>query len=879
MARISTQTNEQVFSVTGWLGVNEAQEGQARLRVGEAAVMRNFRITSGGALKKRGGSEKVAGLTQRYVPVTDSEGTLTRTDIGLPDAWPEMYRSVTTDSVGNIVPDGEATLVTPDNHESYMRNDELSQGGYFAFPGGKAGEFCGFSRTPGTGDTRIPGGAYAKGKLVRLAQGQESDLSGKNIVSGTQRVEVFPVLSLPKGEVTLSGEGRTYEKPAGEAEGWTEENAGGFVLLRSGALYAFYGTKLEVDMTLRWHLKYACTKTGENSYTIGTKVLATPLVRVGERPQADLGLIFEAEYGGYTVMRDGTAYYAFCPDPDRPQEHRVRNYSWWGYPITVSADVTKWYFHPVTAVATDAEDTEVRALWSGYVGESEVLCAACNGYLCQMQRSDEGHWSKTNIGAIDTSGNVTMFGFDKKLYVLDGQDYKVWDGAGFASVGGYRPLVLVSVSADGAGQTLEQVNKLSGARRCHYSPDGSAKDFHLPEGNVSSLDFVRDLSTGTDYMLGTDYSYDGGVIRFTAAPPEGVNTLDVGYTVSENDAASVRKMRFAELYNGAQDTRVFLYGDGSANALYSGIDQNGRARADYFPDLNVCAVGDANTPITAMIRHYNKLLAFKEDSAWSIRYDTLTLSGGSVTAGFYVTPVHRSIGNCAPGQALLVENAPRTLDARSVISWQAGTASLTGDERSAQRISQRVDRTIRGFDLRKARTFYNKHSHEYYVIGDTGLTLVHGVDCDAWYIYTDFDARCLIRYKDELYFGTSTGWLMHMREDCYSDDGRAIDCYWESGAMPFARDFMRKYSAMLWVGIKPEAKGYLEVSAETDRKRDFAVYSFRTDDAHAVPTMHRIKLKAKKFTHYKLILSSNTSDSTATVVSADLRVRQTGYGK
>ena len=127
MARISTQTNEQVFSVTGWLGVNEAQEGQARLRVGEAAVMRNFRITSGGALKKRGGSEKVAGLTQRYVPVTDSEGTLTRTDIGLPEHWPEMYRSVTTDSVGNIVPEGEAALVTPDNYESYMRCDELSQ--------------------------------------------------------------------------------------------------------------------------------------------------------------------------------------------------------------------------------------------------------------------------------------------------------------------------------------------------------------------------------------------------------------------------------------------------------------------------------------------------------------------------------------------------------------------------------------------------------------------------------------------------------------------------------------------------------------------------------------------------------------------------------
>ena len=41
--------------------------------------------------------------------------------------------------------------------------------------------------------------------------------------------------------------------------------------------------------------------------------------------------------------------------------------------------------------------------------------------------------------------------------------------------------------------------------------------------------------------------------------------------------------------------------------------------------------------------------------------------------------------------------------------------------------------------------------------------------------------------------------------------------------------------------------------------------------------MTRLKLKAKKFTYYKLILTNDDVDTTATVTSADIRVRFTGY--
>jgi hypothetical protein len=88
------------------------------------------------------------------------------------------------------------------------------------------------------------------------------------------------------------------------------------------------------------------------------------------------------------------------------------------------------------------------------------------------------------------------------------------------------------------------------------------------------------------------------------------------------------------------DNRVFLYGDGSNKAYYSDLDYDGQSRADYFPALNVVRIGDANTPITAMIRHYDRLLAFKLDSAYSLSYDTITLSGGSMTAGFHIRTVN-----------------------------------------------------------------------------------------------------------------------------------------------------------------------------------------------------------------------------------------------
>ena len=54
---------------------------------------------------------------------------------------------------------------------------------------------------------------------------------------------------------------------------------------------------------------------------------------------------------------------------------------------------------------------------------------------------------------------------------------------------------------------------------------------------------------------------------------------------------------------------------------------------------------------------------------------------------------------------------------------------------------------------------------------------------------------------------------------------------------------------------------------------DFNHFSFATNRQ---PQAERIKLKVKKFTFYKLIMTSISSSATATILGADMKVRYGG---
>lgn len=529
----------------------------------------------------------------------------------------------------------------------------------------------------------------------------------------------------------------------------------------------------------------------------------------------------------------------------------------------------------------------VRGMWHGYVAGGEVTVCAADGAVWNITEN-----GAENIGDI-LDAPTTFFGFGDKLYMLNGIEYLVWDGIGYVdSVGGYVPVIVTASAPGGGGTTLEPVNMLTGKRRVKFSADGESTVYHLPETNVTSIDFV--FVEGAEQTAGFTVDKAAGTVTFSSAPAQGSNNVQVFYNVANTLRDKIEKMRFSEFFNGSSDTRVFLYGDGSNKAYYCGVTEDGEASAEYFPDLYEVQIGTVNTPITAMARHYSKLLVFKPEAVYATSYSAITLEDGSTTAGFYTVPIHRAIGNEAPGQVQLVNNYPRSFCAGNIYEWRLAT-TLYADERNAKNISDRVQRSMNNADVSKIHTFDNDMTHEYFVfLGDeAGTVLVNNYEIGVWYMYTGLPAACACCDGTTMYLGFSDGRVVDFDHIYTTDDGKVINSRYESGNMAFDADFKRKTSSIIWVSMKPAVNARILISARSDKKSDYAEkevvsnlsgfdhvnfwhFSFLTNRA---PQMERVKLKVKKFVYYKLVITSGSSHGDVTVLGIDQKVRYTGNVK
>lgn len=120
MATVPTNVQENIYQIKRWKGVNEAQEGEASLEMGEAAIMRNFKVTAGGALQKRGGSQNVAGLLSSYTVEVDVDNPqVLYTENGSSSLALTMYPGVQTDDMGVLTLTGTPVLVTESNADDY----------------------------------------------------------------------------------------------------------------------------------------------------------------------------------------------------------------------------------------------------------------------------------------------------------------------------------------------------------------------------------------------------------------------------------------------------------------------------------------------------------------------------------------------------------------------------------------------------------------------------------------------------------------------------------------------------------------------------------------------------------------------------------------
>ena len=589
---------------------------------------------------------------------------------------------------------------------------------------------------------------------------------------------------------------------------------------------------------------------------------------------------------------------------------------------------------------------EIKGMWYGWINNANRLVVAAGTKIYEVDptttvtdTSDPhyGEWSVTQLAG-SVAGHAEFFQYEGCVYMMDGTSYLKWDGTntGFVSVAGYIPTILTGCApSNGAGNSAEGINLLNGYRTIKYTVasadiSGGKITLNFPElatvsDTITAIDLVNshtyvatsdplttEIVKKTKTVGGSLYVY--AIELQNATIPEGINVISVQYSVGNATRSEITNMRFAEFFNGANNNRVFIYGDGSNVCYYSGLTNNGLPTAEYFPAMNQISVGEKDAPITAMVRHFSRLICYKSTSAYSIQYDALVLEDGNVIAAFYLTPINRAIGNDAYGQVRIVNNNPIALYNGNIYEWRSNSsksANLTYDERQARVISDRVEDTIKSFSLSECYCFDHDYEQEYYLCGEDSV-LVYNYGNNTWYYYTNLEIKFIVDIDHILYFGMKDGTIRKFTRDAKSDyreqptyetvDGEsvmtddgldAIDAYWRSGSLSFDRDWKRKYSTVIWLGVMPERDSQFVVTAESDRKRtypdklqdfgtigmwnvDFTDFSF---GALKLNQLHRVKLKVKKYVFYNLVFYSNSKTKTATIVSTDIQVRFAGNAK
>jgi hypothetical protein len=523
----------------------------------------------------------------------------------------------------------------------------------------------------------------------------------------------------------------------------------------------------------------------------------------------------------------------------------------------------------------------IRGMWYGEVNDAYHFLFVCNGHVYDLDLSDNTYAS---IGDL-TDAPTNFFFFDSKVYIQNGHEYISWDGTTFQEVAGYVPVIAINTPPDGGGTPYEATNDLTGSKRQWFSGDGTKTEYFLIEVNINSVDYVKNRVTGENYTLTTDYTVDLtlGKVTFLSAPAELENNIEVKWTKGDGNRENVEKNRKAIIYGGANDTRVFMFGnpDAQNRRIHSGL-AGLVFSAEYFPTTNYYDIGGNQDAITDIVKQYDRQVIFMDGGKAFYSY----FDEGS----YPVYPLNDKIGNSAFGQARIVENNPFTIY-RGVYQW---TSTSVRDERNATYMSKRVQPSLDTVDLSTAITYdYEKMGEYWLCVGKT--VWVYNYRLDAWYKFVLLDTpTCFIEVDNELYFGTDNGQIMKFDPVLHAFNGENIRAELYLGFTDAGVPNRVKYLEESHIAVKAESHVELQVFWETNKKVpkdepkligynnldfndiDFNDWSFT---GNYNPQPKKVKTKAKNWVYFRYIFVVDSDYYTAQILEVTCEPNIAGKSK
>lgn len=492
----------------------------------------------------------------------------------------------------------------------------------------------------------------------------------------------------------------------------------------------------------------------------------------------------------------------------------------------------------------------IRAIWTGKYG-ARAACYVLSGDTVFDVDAESGE--KTCVGKVQsTDTDADFFLYRGTLYILDGvQLYALTDG-GAVTPFGYVPLVGKDWRSAERGEINEPRNILNNKGRMSYIAAETRSVLYL-DGDISSVDAI--------YMNGTEVSADKYTLStnmsfVTLSGTSSGDRITLYFTYKEDRQAlsELMKNTRASVFGGISTSRPFLFGGSNRSVVYSSAyvseaslaasrEFYPQSDALYFPCGYEFTVGDGSHAVSAMGRHYDRLLIFTENGTWSADSEACGVEE------FPVMNINSSVGVKSRNGATMLENFPYTVGVDGIYRWTADTDEL--NDCNAIRISDEIGSLLGEQFYGGACIFADAGRRELLISCPeaSDRTWVYSKAVEGWTSFSGIGAEKF------LYFGGSVGFIKGgaiyvFDENADTDDGQPITAYFCSAVTDFGADG-RKHPTEL--GISAEG-GRIEAEVYTDGKNHFSASTvFYTEDRHA---LMRRRLHGGSFRYMTLTLSA-----------------------
>ena len=436
--------------------------------------------------------------------------------------------------------------------------------------------------------------------------------------------------------------------------------------------------------------------------------------------------------------------------------------------------------------------------------------------------------------------------FDNKLYIIDGKKMLVWDGENIklASDVAKIPTVTIAKKPSGGGTSYEDLNLIQPGFTELFLGTESDKSYHLTFGGLDATTvkawILNSSGTWVEKIEGTDFTVDreNGIINFTSAP--GVspvtgedNVKITAYRTVSGYADRINKCSIGIQYgiNGAMD-RLFL----SGNPDY--INQDWFSEQNdptYFADTSYGSLGTAKSAIMGYSVINNYLAAHKDENETD---QFIVLREGVIVND---KPAFSTV-NTLQGAGAIAKDSFGYLSSEPLFLTRLGVYAITAQDITGEKYGQNRSFYLNGrlldeSNLEKAFAFVYKDMYwlcvndvAYILDGlqplQTDKSLPYSTRQYVGFYRTNLPANCMWEKEGELYFGTKDGRICKFYTDpdaleSYNDDGKAIECIWETPDIDGKLFYKNKTFRYMAVRLKAAMASTIEIYAKKNNRWAF----------------------------------------------------------